>query len=92
MTWSSRLVTVNLIPLHKPSVWSKFLSSMIGVPTLSLIKWFGSPDVCKEFKNSRVSCSNGSLSFASVRSIESALKYSFASPILDVNIDYYLTI
>jgi hypothetical protein len=57
---------------------------MIGVPILSLIEWFGRPDVCKEFKNSGVSCSNGSLSFASVRSIVSALKYSFGSPNLDV--------
>jgi hypothetical protein len=57
---------------------------MIGIPTLSLIEWFGRPNVCKEFKNSGVICSNGSLSFASDRSIESALKYSLASPIIDL--------
>ena len=81
ITWFASLVTMSLVPLHKPSDWSIFLSSIICVPILSFILWLGSPEVVRVFKNSGVNTSKASLPSTSDLSTESALKYSFSSPI-----------
>jgi len=82
-TCGAILVMISLVPLQSPSDWSMFLMSIIGVPTLSLILWFGSPEVYSELKNAGVMISNDSHSaLISDLSIESELKYWFSSPII----------
>jgi hypothetical protein len=43
--------------LHSPSLWSKFLRSIIGVPSFNTILWFGTPEHLKELRNSVVTTS-----------------------------------
>ena len=39
ITCLASLVSTNLVPLHEPCVWSKFLSNIIGLPIFSLIRY-----------------------------------------------------
>jgi len=74
ITCFASLVTINLVPLHNPWVWSKFLNSIIGVPILSLRQWLGKPDVVNELRNSVVSERKWQLSMVSDLSTESQLR------------------
>lgn len=36
ITWSPKCVTISRVPLHNPAYLSKFLKSMIGIPTFNV--------------------------------------------------------
>ena len=65
MTWFASLVTINLVPLHIPSDWSRFLSNIIEVPIFNLMLWLGIPNVFNVFRNSGVIVSSGVVSTTS---------------------------
>ena len=44
--------TVALVPLHRPSLWSRFWSRIIGLPGLSLSFASGKPEAFRELRNS----------------------------------------
>lgn len=78
--WFASLVTINLMTLHNPSEWFKFLNNIIGTPTFSLILWLGRSDVLNVFRNSEVNASIVGFSTDYDPSIESELRYSFTLP------------
>ena len=47
-----RCVMINLVPLQRPYVWFQFLRSIIGIPTVNCMSWFGIPGKRWLFKNS----------------------------------------
>jgi len=42
-------VTKSFVPLQSPTLWFKFWSSIIGIPTLSMSLWLGIPRNLEEF-------------------------------------------
>lgn len=58
-TYLPIFVIINLVPLQRPVVGSKFLISITGTPTFNRILWSGSPKALIVFKNSGVWMSSG---------------------------------
>jgi len=81
MTWFANLIIINLVLLHRPSDWSRFLNNIMGDPILSLMLWLGNVEIVNEFRNSGVMISMSSFVRLSDLSMESALRYSFGSPV-----------
>ena len=69
-----RRVTINLVPLHRPSIWFRFLRSITGAPSLNRMSWLGMPLNFKLFKNSVGYRTSSSFVFALALHILSELK------------------
>jgi len=80
MTHWLNLLTIILVPLHKPIDWLRLRNKRIGTPTLSSNLWFVIPSYCKVFINSTgynesIETLVATLAPSSVRAKESALRY-----------------
>jgi len=78
-TYLPILVITNLVPFHRPAVWSKFLNNITRTPTFNFILWFGRPDALIVFRNSGVLTSSDQFPTKGLLNGESQLKYVFSS-------------